>query len=77
MPFLTIVSHLWDVLDVNPDVDNCRTLGWQLELHIVLWHADALCLQIQHRMCSMLLGKFDLGAFAAKRAGCSGEAGKE
>ena len=38
-------SYLWDVFDVNPDVDNCWTLGWQFELDVVLGHTDALGLK--------------------------------
>ena len=37
--------YLWDVFDVNPDVDNCWTLGWQFKLNVVLRHTDALCLK--------------------------------
>ena len=38
-------SYLWDVFDVDPDIDNCRTLGRQFKLNVVLRHTDALCLR--------------------------------
>lgn len=43
--FFSII-HLWDVFDVNTDVDNCRTVRWQLKLYVILRHADALCLEM-------------------------------
>ena len=42
-------SCLWDVFDVDPDVDNCWTLGRQFELNVVLRHTDALCLEKERR----------------------------
>ena len=37
--------YLWDVFDVDPNVDNCRTFGRQFKLNIVFRHTDALRLR--------------------------------